>query len=369
LIFKNQPRHDVCLHDYHTLRACRNSGAVARGSAGSQAESGSPFSGGWQSGARSFVYQYRNALHQGRRVTWAVRLDSSKAGLTLEQARSEAKKVAGDVERGLDPLERTRNERRRAEEERKKAETAATTTLKAICEDWLTREGGMKRDADGNATFSGNLRSAKERLQTFERLVYPETIAGRPIDEVRRSELVKLLDKIEDKNGPRMAHVTLAYLSKVFNWHASRDDNFRSPIVRGMGRVKPRERSRERTLTDEEIRDVWNALDAARRADDIPDCYVRLMRALLFTAVRRGELANASWPEVEHLDRHDYRGDVLTIPASRMKGKRIMPCRLRRRAGADGKTPRERQGASLRLLDDGRRAAVLRLQQGKVGAG
>jgi hypothetical protein len=196
-----------------------------------------------KSGARSFVYQYRNALRQGRRMTWAVRLDGSSAGLTLEQARSEAKKVAGDVERGFDPLERTREERRNAEEKRKKAEAAATTTLKAICEDWLTREGGMKRNADGKATFSGKLRSAKERLQTFERLVYPATIAGQQIDEIRRSELVKLLDKIEDKNGPRMAHVTLAYLSKVFNWHASRDDNFRSPIVRGMGRVKPRERN------------------------------------------------------------------------------------------------------------------------------
>jgi integrase len=242
--------------------------------------------------------------------------------LTLEQARSDAKKVAGDVERGLDPLERTREERRKAEEERKKAETASTTTLKAICEDWLTREGGMKRGANGNATFSGKLRSAKERLQTFERLIYPETVAGQQIDEIKRSELVKLLDKIEDNNGPRMAHVTLAYLSKVFNWHASRDDNFRSPIVRGMGRVKPRERARERTLTDEEIRDVWNSLDAAHRAGDIPDCYVRLMRALLFTGMRRGELADASWPEAEYLDRHDYRGDVLTIPASRMKGKR-----------------------------------------------
>jgi integrase len=138
----------------------------------------------------------------------------------------------------------------------------------------------------------------------------------RQIDEIKRSEIVKLLDKIEDNSGPRMAHVTLAYLSKVFNWHASRDDNFRSPIVRGMGRVKPRERARERTLTDEEIRDMWNGLEAVRRADDIPDCYVRLMRALLFTALRRGELADTGWPEVEYLDRHDYRGEVLTIPAS-----------------------------------------------------
>lgn len=254
-------------------------------------------------------------------MRWAVRRDGSKGGLTLEQARSEARKVAGDVERGQDPLEQNRNERRKLEEERKKTAAAATTTLRAVCDEWLTREGGMKRGAEGNVTFGGRLRSAKERLRTFERLIYPEPIAGRQMDEIRRSELVKLLDKIEDRNGPRMAHVTLAYLSKIFNWYAARDDEFRSPIVRGMGRVDPRERARKRTLNDDEIKDLWNGLDAAQRAGDIPDGYARLIRALLFTAVRRGELANASWAEVEHVNRHDFRGDVLTIPARRMKGK------------------------------------------------
>jgi integrase len=274
-----------------------------------------------KNGTRSFVYQYRNVRHESRRMTWAVRLDGSSTGLTLDQARREARKVAGDVEKGLDPLERNREERRKAEEDRRKKEAAATTTLKAICEEYLTREGGMKRDADGKATFSGKLRSAKERLQTFQRLIYPEKIADRQIDEVKRKELVKLLDKIEDNNGPRMAHVTLAYLSRVFNWHASRDDTFRSPIVRGMGRVKPRERAGKRVLTDEEIRDLWAGLDAGRKADDVPDCYVKLVRALLLTALRRAEAADASWPEVQYLDREDYRGNVLTIPASRMKGK------------------------------------------------
>jgi hypothetical protein len=47
------------------------------------------------------------------------------------------------------------------------------------------------------------------------------------------------------------------------------------------------------------------AIASVMFSDDIPDCYVKLMRALLFTAVRRGELAKASWPDAEHLDRHD----------------------------------------------------------------
>jgi hypothetical protein len=151
---------------------------------------------------RSFVFQYRNRLQESRRMTWAARIDKRKTGLTLEQAKSEAKKVAGDVERGIDPLEQQREERRKAEEARRKAEAAATTTLKAICEDYLTREGGMTRDAEGNATFSGKLRSAEERLNTIERLVYPEKIAGRQIDDVKRSDIVKLLDKDRERQRP-----------------------------------------------------------------------------------------------------------------------------------------------------------------------
>jgi integrase len=263
-----------------------------------------------RNGARSFVYQYRNVRHESRRKTWAARLDGSNTGLTLDQARKEAKKLAGDVERGKDPVEEEREERRKTEEARQKAESAATTTLKAICEDYLTRECGMMRDADGKATFNGKLRSAEQRLKVFERLVYSEKISAQQIDEIGRLQISKLLDKIEDERGARMAHVTLAYLSKVFNWHASRSDTFRSPIVRGMGRVKPRERAGKRVLVDDEIRDVWAALDTTR---DMPGCFAGLVRCLLLTAVRRTEGAQMRWPEIE--------GDMWTIPGSRMKGK------------------------------------------------
>jgi len=272
-----------------------------------------------KNGARSFVYQYRNVRHESRRKTWATRLDGSNTGLTLDQARKEAKKLAGDVERGKDPVEEEREERRRAEKERQKAETATTTTLKAISEDYLAREGGMTRGANGKATFSGKLRSGPQRLKVFERLVYPSSLSACQIDEIKRSEIVRLLDKIEDERGPRMAHVTLAYLSKVFNWHAARDDNFRSPIVRGMGRVKPRERAGKRVLTDEEIRDIWAALDSG--SEDIPDCFARLVRTLLLTAVRRTEAARMAWPEIEYVRRDNYKGDVWTVPGSRMKAK------------------------------------------------
>jgi hypothetical protein len=102
------------------------------------------------------------------------------------------------------------------------------------------------------------------------------------------TEIVRLVDKIEDKSGPQAARQVLAFLSKLFN--ASRNDDFRSPIVRGMGRIKPPERAGTRVLTDEE-RDVWIGLNTAKK---IPACYSNFARAL--SSQRRDAPSVRTWP-------------------------------------------------------------------------
>ena len=104
------------------------------------------------SGQRRYIVQYRVA-GRSTRMTF-------KPGLTLTEARKEAKAALGAVAKGRDPLA-----------ERRRQDGAATNTLKAITEEYLKRECGMTRDADGNATFSGKLRSAPQRLKVFERLI------------------------------------------------------------------------------------------------------------------------------------------------------------------------------------------------------
>jgi integrase len=131
-------------------------------------------------------------------------------------------------------------------------------------------------------------------------------------------EIIRLLDKIEDERGPQAAHQALAFLSTLFSWYASRNDDFRSPVVRKMGRIRPHERARTRVLSDEEIRDVWAALDVVKA----PACSAKFIRTLLLTAMRRTEVARMAWPEIEHLQRDDFEGDVWTCPGSRMKAKR-----------------------------------------------
>jgi integrase len=93
-----------------------------------------------------------------------------------------------------------------------------------------------------------------------------------------------------------MADRTLDIVRRVMNWYASRSDEFRSPIVRGMQRSK--KQSRSRILTDEELRLVWKG-----QAPIAP-----MVKFILLTAARRSEVSGMTWTEIS-------KGDW-TLPAS-----------------------------------------------------
>jgi hypothetical protein len=155
-------------------------------------------------GARRYVYQYRNALQQSRRMTWAARVEKTDTGLTLDEARREAKKVAGDVERGIDPVETARAERRAAEERTPQGGSRSDHDVQG----YLRRLPDPRRRDDTRRGRQCDVRGETqtplrpERLAVFERLVYPENLSGRQIEEIKRSEISELLDKVEDERGP-----------------------------------------------------------------------------------------------------------------------------------------------------------------------
>lgn len=231
------------------------------------------------SGARSYAVRYRYG-GKPRKLTL-------KGGLSLKAARAAASAALLEVEQGRDPAEKKKAEKA-------KTIAARADTVQAICEEYLKREGAK-------------LRTVSERVSAFKRLVYPE-IGNQQIDALKRSQIVRLLDKIEDENGERTADLVLAYLRKVFNWHATRSDEFRSPIVRGMGRYKGKEHERSRVLSDDELRSVWRC--AEQRADP----FANFIKFLLLTAARRKEAAQITRAEINH------KGDWL-LPAARNKTK------------------------------------------------
>jgi integrase len=193
--------------------------------------------------------------------------------LTLEDARIKGREWLKLIGSGVDPIHAAR--------------AAERDTLNAICEEFLRRDGAK-------------LRSVDWVRNTLERLVWP-VLGSQPITAIRRSDIVRLLDKIEDERGPVMANRTLAVIGRIMNWHASRSDDFRSPIVKGMTRVN--EVARDRVLSDEEIRAVWSA--------GVLPVFCAFIRFLLLTAARRNEAAQMRWAELA--------GGDWTLPASRNK--------------------------------------------------
>jgi integrase len=163
-------------------------------------------------------------------------------------------------------------------------------TLRAICELYQAREGNK-------------LRTAGFQQWMLERYVYP-ILGSRPIAEVRRSEIVRWLDDLEAGAGAATADRALAIVRRIMNWHAIRSDDFRSPIVRGMGRL--RGNARERTLTDDEIRVIWRTAGAAGVLGNY-------LKFLLLTAARKSEAADLEWSELS--------GGDWTLPAARNKTK------------------------------------------------
>jgi integrase len=116
-----------------------------------------------------------------------------------------------------------------------------------------------------------------------------------------------LLDAVEQRSGPVAADKLLAILSKLFNWWATREDSFASPIVRGMARTSPRARVRTRVLDDAEIRLVWKV------ASETPVFGAFLQLALL-TGQRRTKISTMRWDQIT-------RSGEWTIPAApREKG-------------------------------------------------
>jgi integrase len=98
-----------------------------------------------------------------------------------------------------------------------------------------------------------------------------------------------LLDSIELQNGARQATYCLQVFSSLANWHAARDDNYRSPLVKGMRRGAPTKR--ERILSDHELRAVWSAAESN-------GTYGALIRLALLTAQRQDKLASMKWADV-----------------------------------------------------------------------
>ena len=197
--------------------------------------------------------------------------------LTIEEAREKAREAIKAIKAGED--------------------RGGPQSFAAVAENWFKRHVlNKERTLRSNAEIKRYL--DKHILRAW---------AGREFASIRRGDVTKLLDEIEDDAGPVAADFALAIVRGLTNWYVTRHEDYVSPVVKGMRRSKPKDRARDRVLSEEELRAVWRAAEAN-------GTFGAMVRLLLLTAQRREKVATMRWADVS-LD------GTWTIPAeAREKG-------------------------------------------------
>jgi integrase len=266
-------------------------------------------------GTASWAYRYRFA---GK--TKKLTLGPYPA-LDLKASRQMASEAAQTLARGDDPAAAKQvakvTARAAAEPERALVETVAATFVQRYAKK-QTRE--------------------KTWAET-ERLLNREVVEpwrGRRLSAIKRADVHELLDRIVDRGAPIVANRTLSALRRMCAWAVERGLVEASPCDKV--RAPAAETSRDRVLTDDEIRVAWAAFEGV----GWPSGSVAQM--LLLTGQRLREVGEARWSEI------DFAAKTWTIPKERAKN------------GVAHEIPLSE--AALRILD-----ALPRVEAGRQPAG
>jgi integrase len=252
------------------------------------------------SGVREFFYRYRV---NGNDKT--IALGRYGNGRTLADIRREYRKKRDLQEKTGDVKEHLRAEGRRQEIERRKG------TFRQLL------------DAYTEALEKAGKPSHKQAAGVFRRNVvepFP-TMASARASEIEPGDIQRILARMVKAGITRQVNVTRSYLRAAFQWGAEADHDprtmakdgvlfgLRSNPVATVARIEEYERVGERTLTEEELRAFWNAID---KLPPVQKATLRLNLAL--ACQRPTQLLRAGWPDF------DFRENTLLLKDSKGRG-------------------------------------------------
>jgi integrase len=134
------------------------------------------------------------------------------------------------------------------------------------------------------------------------------SLNDKPIVEITRADVVKVLDGIAARGAPIAANRAMSAIKKLFAWSLDRGAISVHPLV---GLKKPgTERSRDRVLTDGELKSFWHA------TEELGFPFGPAFQLMALTGQRRGEVVGMRWSQV------DIDQAAWTIPAELAKNGR-----------------------------------------------
>lgn len=252
------------------------------------------------SGVREFFYRYRV---NGQDKT--IALGRYGNGRTLADIRREYRKHRDLQDRTGDVKEHLRAEDRRQDLERRKG------TLRQLL------------DAYVSALEAAGKPSHKQAAGVFRRnIIKPfPTLASAKANEIEPGDIQRILARMVKAGITRQVNVTRSYLRAAFQWGAEADYDprtvahdgvlfaLKSNPVATVARIKEYERVGERTLTDDELRAYWKALET------LPVVQKGALRLNLALACQRPtQLLRADWPAF------DFEENTLLLKDSKGRG-------------------------------------------------
>jgi integrase len=232
-------------------------------------------------------------VQPSKKKSWAVRyrFKGQAKKLTLDgfpslaTARKLAQEALDAVAEGNDPA---------AEKRAKKYADTSSDLFSAVAADFVERHA--KR----------NTRASSVHLteQWLNKDVLPRW-GNKRIQDITKRDVLDLLDGIIDRGGGLSANRVLAVVRKLFNWAIQRGVITASPAAG----IKPplAEQSRDRILTDDEIRWLWLG------CDKVGYPFGSMAKLLVLLGQRRNEVAGMTWGELD-LDKK-----LWTLPGGRTK--------------------------------------------------
>lgn len=233
-------------------------------------------------GAISFRYNYSV---NGRQETLTIGRYGN-GGITLAEARERLNEAKKMVAAGKSPAR---------EKARDKARVKDAETFGAWAEKWL--RGYQMADSTRDMRKSVYTRELKKQF------------GNQKLAEITHEDLRALTDAIVDRGAPATAVHAREVVLQVYRWAIERGQKVENPaeMVRptSIARFEPRDRA----LTPAEIGLMYRYMD---RVGTSPQ-YRAAIKLLLLTMVRKSELSNATWSEV------NFSEALWTIPKERMK--------------------------------------------------